>query len=308
MARPRLDLPAEWAGQEEEGARLLQQERATSAVRPDCMATWLFNGKAAAARRLRAYAFVESDPVLSTADRMYCGQAQKYLRASEKAVHLVKKGQALGLGYEEIAAAFNHALDEITPVDVHMKMVIPVLRHQTTPAQKARWLPLAEAFEITCAYAQTELGHGSNVQGLETTAKYDPATESFVLHSPTLGSMKFWPGGLGKTATHAIIMARLLLQGKDLGMHSFIVPIRSRVDHTPLPGVTLGDIGPKFGFNSVDNGFCICTWLSTCSCVAMLRRLVPTTPPALTPFPPFTHPQSTTCASRGTTCSWAWRR
>lgn len=70
--------------------------------------------------------------------------------------------------------------------------------------------------------------------------------------------MKFWPGGLGKTSTHAIIMARLLLQGKDLGMQSFIVPIRSRVDHQPLPGVTLGDIGPKFGFNSVDNGFCIC--------------------------------------------------
>lgn len=27
MAMRRLDLPAEWAGQEEEGARLLQQER-----------------------------------------------------------------------------------------------------------------------------------------------------------------------------------------------------------------------------------------------------------------------------------------
>lgn len=95
-------------------------------------------------------------------------------------------------------------------------------------------------------------------QGLETTAKYDPASQTFVIHSPTLTAMKFWPGGLGKTATHAIIMARLLLQGKDLGMHSFIVPLRNRVDHQPLSGVALGDIGPKLGFNSVDNGFCIC--------------------------------------------------
>ncbi len=78
-----------------------------------------------------------------------------------------------------------------------------------------------------------------------------------MLHSPNLTSMKFWPGGLGKTATHAVVMARLLLQGKDMGMQSFIVPLRSRVDHTPLPGVSLLDIGPKLGFNSVDNGAAI---------------------------------------------------
>jgi acyl-CoA oxidase len=162
--RPRLDLPVEWAGQVEDGERLLMQERATSAVRPDCVATFIYGGKAAVARRLKAFAFIESDPIFSTADRIYGDQDSKYMRASEKAVHLVKKGQALGLSYDDIAACFNYALDEVTPVDVHMKMVVPVLMHQTTPEQRARWLPLAQRFEITCAYAQTELGHGSNVQ------------------------------------------------------------------------------------------------------------------------------------------------
>jgi len=36
---------------------------------------------------------------------------------------------------------------------------------------------------------------GSNVRRLETTATYDPETEEFVLHSPTITATKFWPGG-----------------------------------------------------------------------------------------------------------------
>lgn len=38
-------------------------------------------------------------------------------------------------------------------------------------------------------------------------------------------------------------------------MHAFITQIRDLETHKPLPGVTIGDIGPKFGYNGVDNGF-----------------------------------------------------
>ena len=37
----------------------------------------------------------------------------------------------------------------------------------------------------------------------------------------------------------------------------FIVQLRSLDDHSPLPGITVGDIGMKFGsgaYNSMDNG------------------------------------------------------
>lgn len=51
-------------------------------------------------------------------------------------------------------------------------------------------------------------------------------------------------------------MAQLVVGGKALGVHPFFVQLRSLSDHKPLPGVTLGDIGPKLGFNSTDNGFC----------------------------------------------------
>lgn len=80
-------------------------------------------------------------------------------------------------------------------------------------------------------------------------------TNEFEIHSPTLTSSKWWIGGLGKAANYAVLMARLILNGKDYGPHPFCIQIRSLEDHTPLPGITVGDIGPKFGYNATDNGF-----------------------------------------------------
>ena len=50
-------------------------------------------------------------------------------------------------------------------------------------------------------------------------------------------------------------MSQLITNGQRYGIHPFIVQIRSLVDHSSLPGITLGDIGPKFGYNTTDNGF-----------------------------------------------------
>ena len=35
---------------------------------------------------------------------------------------------------------------------------------------------------------------GTYIRGLETTATYDPQTQEFVMHSPTLTSLKWWVG------------------------------------------------------------------------------------------------------------------
>jgi len=56
-------------------------------------------------------------------------------------------------------------------------------------------------------FGLTELGHGSNVQGIETTARYDVDSKGFILHSPTLTSMKFWIGNLAKTAKMSVVFA-----------------------------------------------------------------------------------------------------
>lgn len=111
-------------------------------------------------------------------------------------------------------------------------------------------------------YAQTELGHGSNIRALETTATFLPELKggqkggSWIINSPTLTSGKFWPGTLGRTANHAMVIAQLIDgDGKHRGIHNFLVQLRSMDDHTLLPGVETGDIGPKIGYNTMDNGF-----------------------------------------------------
>jgi len=128
---------------------------------------------------------------------------------------------------------------------------------QMSPEQQEKWVSKAVNYEIFGCYAQTELGHGSNVRGLETTATFIPETDEFDVHSPTLTSTKFWPGGLGKTANFAVVYARLILPTSgDMGVHPFLVQLRSLEDHRPLKGVTAGDIGPHFGSNGNDNGYC----------------------------------------------------
>lgn len=110
---------------------------------------------------------------------------------------------------------------------------------------------------ILGCYLQTELGHGSQVSRLETTATYIPSTREFEIHSPTLTSTKWWVGALGKTATHGVVQAQLILDGKSRGPHLFLVQLRSLDDHKLLPGIIAGDIGPKAlgAFQALDNGF-----------------------------------------------------
>lgn len=84
--------------------------------------------------------------------------------------------------------------------------------------------------------------------------------KEFVLHTPTLDATKWWPGELGHTANHAIVVARILIpeedgEVNDYGVGMFIVQIRDMDTHEHMPGIKTGGMGPKFGFNSKDNGW-----------------------------------------------------
>eukprot|EP00257_Ricinus_communis_P023320 XP_015583267.1 acyl-coenzyme A oxidase 2, peroxisomal [Ricinus communis] len=48
-------------------------------------------------------------------------------------------------------------------------------------------------------FAMTELHHGSNVQGLQTIATFDPLTDEFVINTPHDGAIKWW---IGNAAVH----------------------------------------------------------------------------------------------------------
>ena len=107
--------------------------------------------------------------------------------------------------------------------------------------------------DVLGCFAMTETGHGSDVQSLETTATYDPATGEFVIDSPTRTSRKDYIGGAANTARVAAVFAQLITQGEGHGVHCFVVPIRDD-DGNDLPGVTTSDCQYKGGLPGVDNG------------------------------------------------------
>ena len=69
--------------------------------------------------------------------------------------------------------------------------------------------------------------------------------------------MKFWIGGLAKTAHMGVVFAQLITKGKKMGVHAFVIQLRDRTFHTPLPGLTIGDCGPKIGMHGIDNGWVV---------------------------------------------------
>eukprot|EP00750_Incisomonas_marina_P003038 INCI12816.5.p1 GENE.INCI12816.5~~INCI12816.5.p1 ORF type:complete len:755 (-),score=127.09 INCI12816.5:1697-3961(-) len=139
---------------------------------------------------------------------------------------------------------------------VHFGLWMGAIQGQGSMEQLNHWMPLTMTFQVFGCFAMTEMGHGSFLRGLETTATYDAATEEFTIHTPSVSATKWWIGGAGQTATHAAVFAQMILpSGENVGVHTFIVQIRSLEDHKPMPGVRLGDCGHKMGRNGLDNGW-----------------------------------------------------
>lgn len=60
---------------------------------------------------------------------------------------------------------------------------------------------------------------------------------------------------VGNSANYAIVIAQLYTKGQCHGVHPFIVQLRDKDTWDPLPGIKIGEIGPKLGLKSVNNGY-----------------------------------------------------
>ncbi|ANB15717.1 acyl-CoA oxidase [Sugiyamaella lignohabitans] len=145
----------------------------------------------------------------------------------------------------------------LTRIRIYLGLFMNGIRGSGTDAQISYWESkgASNAKKFYGCFAMTELGHGSNVAGLETTATFDRQTDEFIINTPHSGACKWWIGGAAHTATHALVFARLIVDGKDYGVKNFVVPLRNVHDHSLKQGIALGDIGKKMGRDGVDNGW-----------------------------------------------------
>ncbi|XP_030389818.1 peroxisomal acyl-coenzyme A oxidase 1 isoform X3 [Gopherus evgoodei] len=235
----------------------LRRERDSASFNPELLTHILDGGAERTQRRKEIEALVLNDPDFQHEDLNFLSRSQRYEEAIRKSALMVVKLRKYGIADPDEICWFKRCVHHgrAEPLDLHLGMFLPTLLTQATLEQQDRFFMPAWNLEIIGSYAQTEMGHGTHLRGLETTATYDPATQEFILNSPTVTSIKWWPGGLGKTSNHAIVLAQLYTQGQCKGLHAFIVPIRQLGTHEPLPGITVGDIGPKFGYDEMDNGY-----------------------------------------------------
>ncbi len=164
-------------------------------------------------------------------------------------------------GGEADMAKFAVAFETIAYADLSLVIKFGVqfglfggaIRALGTKPHHERYLRAAGTGELLGCFAMTELGHGSNVAGLETTATYDPDADELEIVTPHHGAHKEYLGNAACHGRMAVVFAQLVVAGQTHGVHAIVAPIRDE-QGAPWPGVRIEDSGEKLGLNGIDNG------------------------------------------------------
>uniref|UniRef100_A0A0P4WDY7 Acyl-coenzyme A oxidase N-terminal domain-containing protein n=1 Tax=Scylla olivacea TaxID=85551 RepID=A0A0P4WDY7_SCYOL len=175
----------------------LRRERAQCSFDVEELTNIFDGGKELTARRREIERLICSDPAFKDeVPPEYLSHEDLYTNKVRKVTHLMRKLAEHNISLREATITeVQSLLRDGNPLGVHSSMFANALASLANPKQQQQWVPLAEKNRIIGTYAQTEIGHGTFVRGLETTAIFDPETKEFVLHSPTITSTKWWPGG-----------------------------------------------------------------------------------------------------------------
>ncbi|KAF9578673.1 fatty-acyl coenzyme A oxidase, partial [Lunasporangiospora selenospora] len=153
-----------------QGCDLLAEERRRTTFSVDELSTY---GEPYLERQERLLALIQAEPAFDKSDRYFRSRSERFAAALRKDHALVKLALANQWSPDEFSQA-EWLIDEPGPFGLHRGMFLPTLVSQGTAEQHKKFLEPALRYEIIGCYAQTELGHGSNVQGIETTATYLP--------------------------------------------------------------------------------------------------------------------------------------
>jgi acyl-CoA oxidase len=142
------------------------------------------------------------------------------------------------------SGAFDYAL--FSSIVDHM-IAGNALFAQGDALQVARYRQEVIEMGAVYAFGCTEINSGSDVRNLQTTVSHDRLNHYLILHTPSPAACKFWIGNALHAAQVVMVLARLLVDGADEGLHWFRVPIRDQENGPLLPGVRVMACDPKGG-------------------------------------------------------------
>lgn len=224
------------------------------------LARVLYGSDEMLALRNQAAAMLAADPLLADGGCHDLTRAEALELTARKIVRLRDVERELAGGKPGLLRVFlglAHLNDASLSMraGVHSLLFHECMRLLGTDEQYEALRERIASLDVIGCFAMTELGHSSNLRGLETTATYDSAGDCFVIHTPTLLATKWWIGMAGQTATHTVALAQLVVGTQQHGLHWFLVPLRDRATGGLLPGIQCGDLGAKMGRPGLDNGY-----------------------------------------------------
>lgn len=241
-------------------SKAIQDERLQNQFDLNAMHEFLEGSRENSQQILRLYHQMERDPILGASYKDY--EMTKLEQREMSALRINRMSRYIESDSDSDFQRRLNLLSVYDPstgirISINLGLFINCIKGNGTDEQYKYWCVDKEAGKLKCLYGcfgMTELGHGSNVAGCETTATFDKETDEFVINTPHIGATKWWIGGAAHSATHSLIYARLIVDGKDYGVKTFVVPLRDS-NHDILPGISIGDIGGKMGREGVDNGW-----------------------------------------------------
>lgn len=173
---------------EADGAAILAERRQQSDIDTSELSNHLF-GAAYLERQQRVLSIIERERVFSKAQQANLSRPDRYKLGLARGKRMRQLMDTHSWNDDDLLMA-EYLVDDIQPYHLHMSLFTSAMREQCSDEQRKSWMPKIADWSIIGAYAQTELGHGSNVRGIELTATWDHSSREFVLHSPTLTASK----------------------------------------------------------------------------------------------------------------------
>ena len=127
------------------------------------------------------------------------------------------------------------------------------VHHLGTRKHHELYLDRIASFDLPGAFAMSETAHGSNVQKVQTIARYDPQAEEFIVSTPREEDSKDYIGNAARDGQIAAVFCQLEVGGQMRGVHCVLVPLRDEKGNVS-DRIRIEDCGHKLGLNGVDNG------------------------------------------------------